>query len=345
MKNEYIQIVKTLFEKPLNFLKLDTPQVYKNMTVIPIILQDNKFIDFISIKEAEELELIDIIETDIVGQLEVINKSDKQILIPFGMTVHGGKQDRTIWEPILLPVGGKQNIKSQNPKTVKQKYVVPAKCVEQSRWTYTKGHGFKTSNTRLHPNVAYEAISASGQGAVWNEIQSHRAEMNYALSVAPTQNYIEMTKQSDQQTENMIKNFKSVNNQCGIAVFINGEFMGLEFYANPEAWNSMSSDILKAFSIEGLRFKDEHSQKVVEYHQEIIKILQNLKFDYSHREGVALGNVVEFNSDNKKWRGIALVHEQSMAQFYLVSKRGGYQEYHQNSNIQFQTIINQRYRI
>ena len=87
-----------MFKNPLSFLKLDTPQTYKNMTVIPIILQDDKFIDFISIKEAEELELIEIIETDAVSQLEVINKSDNQILIPFGMTVHGGKQDRTIWE-------------------------------------------------------------------------------------------------------------------------------------------------------------------------------------------------------------------------------------------------------
>jgi len=86
LKNESIQIVKTLFKNPLSYLKLDTPQVYKNMTVIPLIVQDDKFIDYISIKEAEELELIEIVETETVGQLEVVNKSDKQILIPFGMT-------------------------------------------------------------------------------------------------------------------------------------------------------------------------------------------------------------------------------------------------------------------
>ncbi len=105
------------------------------MTIIPVIVQDDKFIDFISIKEAEELELIEIIETDTVSQLEVINKSDKQVLIPFGMTVHGGKQDRTIWEPILLPVGEKQNIFQQNSDNIdiNQKYTIPAKCVEQSR--------------------------------------------------------------------------------------------------------------------------------------------------------------------------------------------------------------------
>ena len=344
MKNENVQFLKSIFEDPLIFFKLDTPQIYRNMTVIPIILQDDKFMDFISIKKAEELELVEILETDNVGQLEVINKSDKQILIPFGMTVHGGKQDRTIWEPILLPVGGKQNIMSQNLGDVTQKYTVPAKCVEQSRWSYTKGRGFKSSNTRLHPNVAFEAISSAGQGAVWNEIQSHRAEMNYALSIAPTQNYLEMTKQSEKQTENIIKHFKNIEHQCGIAVFINGEFIGIEFYANPAVWKTMSSDILKAFSIESLRFRDKPQNKVVEYHKELIDILCKLSFNYSTREGVALGNVVEFNSDKEKWRGITLIHEKSLIQFYLVSKRGGYQE-SPRSNIQFQTVINQRYEI
>ncbi len=344
MKNESIQIVKTLFENPLSYFKLDTPQVYKNMTVIPIIVQDDKFIDFISIKEAEELELIEIIETESVGQLEVINKSDKQILIPFGMTVRGGKQDRTIWEPILLPIGGKQNIVSENPGTVKQKYTIPAKCVEQSRWNYTKSRGFKSSSTRLHPNVAFEAISAAGQGAVWDEIQSHRTEMNYALSVAPTQSYLEMTKESEKQTGAFVKHFKNIENQCGIAVFINGEFIGIEFYANPKLWKSMSIDIFKAFSIEALRFKDKPKRKITEFQDTLLKILASLNFDYSTREGIALGNVVEFKTDDNKWRGITLVHNKSIAQFYLVSKRGGYQE-RPRSNIQFQTVINQRYQV
>ncbi len=345
MKSKSIEIVESLFGNPLNFLKLGTPQVYENMTVIPIIIQDDKFIDFITIKEAEELELIEIIESDTVSQLEVINKSDKQILIPFGITVHGGKQDRTIWEPILLSTGGKQNILKQNPKKVVQKYTIPAKCVEQSRWNYTGGRGFKSSSMRLHPNVAYEAISAGGQSGVWQEIQSHRAEMSYDLAVAPTQSYLEMTKVSGKKTESIIKNFKNIKNQCGVAVFINGEFIGIEFYANLEVWKYMSNDILKAFSIEALRFKDKPRKNGnIDYHDELIKILHDLNFDFSTREGVGLGNVVEFNSNDNKWRGITLVHSETMIQFYLVSKRGGYQT-QPRQNLQFQTVVSQRYQI
>ncbi|MFX1530769.1 MAG: ARPP-1 family domain-containing protein [Promethearchaeota archaeon] len=343
MKSESINVVKSIFEDPVSVLKLGNPQVYENMTVIPLIIQDDKFIEFISIKEAEELELIEIVETDTVNQLEVINKSNKQILIPFGMTVKGGKQDRTIWEPILLPVGGKQNIFKQNNKMVNQKYTIPAKCIEQSRWSYTSGRGFKSAKMRLHPNVAFEAISAGGQGAVWNEIQSLRSEMNYAMGVAPTQSYLEMTKNSEKEVENIVKNFENIQNQCGIAVFINDEFIGLEFYANPQAWKTMSKDILKAFSIEALRFKEkEHQTKKIDFHIDFINNLLNIDCEFTARGGIGLGTVVEFNSNDNKWRGITLVHDGIMAQFYLVSKRGGYQA-ESHSNLQFQTLINQRY--
>jgi len=163
LKSESKEVVRSIFKDPLSVLKLGNPQIYENMTIIPLIIQDDKFIEYISIKEAEELELIEIVETDTVNQLEVVNKSNKQILIPFGMTVKGGKQDRTIWEPILLPVGGKQNVFKDKYETTNQKYSIPAKCIEQSRWDYTGKRGFKTTNMRLHPNVAYESISAAGQ--------------------------------------------------------------------------------------------------------------------------------------------------------------------------------------
>jgi len=343
LKSESIQVVKLIFEDPLSFLKLGNPQIYENMTVIPLIIQDDKFIEFISIKEAEELELIEIVETDTVNQLEVINKSNKQILIPFGMTVKGGKQDRTIWEPILLPVGGKQSIFKHNNRVVSQKYTIPAKCIEQSRWNYTGGRGFKSAKMRLHPNVAYEAISAGGQSAVWNEIQSHRTEMNYARSIAPTQSYLEMTRNSEKEIEKIVKNFENIQNQCGIAVFINGEFIGIEFYANPQAWKTMSNDILRAFSIESLRFKDKaHKTENTNFHIDFINALLNIDCKYTTREGAGLGNVVEFNSNDNKWRGITLVHDGIMAQFYLVSKRGGYQT-QTPPDLQFQTVINQRY--
>jgi hypothetical protein len=345
VKNDYVEFVSSIFNNPLGICQLGVPQTYENMTIIPTIIQTHKSIDFITIKEAEEQNLIEIVESESVSQLKVINKSDKQILIPFGMTVHGGKQDRTIWEPILLPAkNGKTIMRSLS--TMKQEYIIPAKCIEQSRWQYSKSKGFKASNMRIHPNVAFEAISPAGQGAVWNEIQSYRTEMKYASHIAPTQSYLDMTNNTQEEAEKIVNNFRNIKNQCGIAVFINNEFIGMEFYGNSDAWMSMSDDIFKAFSIEALRFKNaKYDQKEsVDHHKIILELLCKLNLSYSSRDGVGLGKVVEFNSKDSKWRGITLVYDDSLVQFYLVSKRGG--SGGQNApryNEQFQTVINQRF--
>ncbi|NVM18259.1 MAG: hypothetical protein HWN80_11135 [Candidatus Lokiarchaeota archaeon] len=342
MKNVSVQIVEMLFENPLEILEFGKLQAHGNMTIIPIIYK-GKTLEFISVKEAEELGLISINETDTVSQLEVVNNSDKQVLIPFGVTVHGGKQDRTIWEPILLAAGGKQNISGTNKGAMEQKYTIPAKCVEQSRWNYRKGKGFKSSNTRLHPNVAYEAISSAGQGSVWNEIQAYRSEMKYSSGIAPTQSYLEMTENIEKETEKIVKAFENLEDQCGIATFINGEFIGIEFYANPHVWEAMSKDILKAFAIESLRFKDKSfNEKADLSENQLIKVLQRLKLKLTTRKGIGLGEVVEFESQDKKWRGNTLVHENSLVQFYIVSKRGGSTQQNQREQF-FQTNISQRY--
>jgi hypothetical protein len=341
MKNVSIQIVEMLFENPLELLEFEKPQSHANMTIIPIIYK-GKLLEFISVNKAEELGLISINETDTVSQLEVVNNSDKQVLIPFGVTVHGGKQDRTIWEPILLASGGKQNISGTNKGAVEQRYTVPAKCVEQSRWNYGKGKSFKSSNTRLHPNVAFEAISSVGQGSVWNEIQAYRSEMSYNANIAPTQSYLEMTENIEKETEKIVTTFKNLEDQCGIATFINGEFIGIEFYANAQVWEEMSKDILKAFAIESLRFKNKSKEKSELSSDQLITTLHNLNLKFTSRSGIGLGEVIEFESQDKKWRGNTLIYENSFVQFYIVSKRGGSTQTNMREPF-FQTNVEQRY--
>ncbi len=99
------------------------------------------------------------------------------------------------------------------------------------------------------------------------------------------------------------------------------------------------------FSIEALRFKDKPAKNgIIEYHDELIKILGKIYLQFSSRKGIGLGNVVEFTSNDNKWRGITLVLDSTTVQFYLVSKRGGYQG-QKRPDVQFQTVINERYQI
>ncbi|GAH60907.1 unnamed protein product, partial [marine sediment metagenome] len=108
-------------------------------------------------------------------------------------------------------------------------------------------------------------------------------------------------------------------------------------------WEAMSKDILKAFAIESLRFKDKPFNKKSELNEaQLITALQSLKLKFTSRKGIGLGEVVEFESQDKKWRGNTLVHENSLVQFYIVSKRGGSKQRNQREQF-FQTNISQRY--
>ncbi len=347
MKGKSIQITESLFKNPSKTFTFQSPQFHENMTVIPITISNNIDLEFITINQEEQLNSVEILETDSVSQLEVINSGQQSVLIPFGVTVKGGKQDRTIWEPILIPSGKK--VMGTNPTNTApiNRYSVPAKCVEQSRWNYKAGKKFRSSTVRLHPNVAYEAISSHGQNAVWQEIQAHRSEMNYALHIAPTHSYVEMTKTIGGKTENYTNFFKNLPNQCGIAVFINGEFTGMEIYAKSNVWTDMREDILNAFAIEALRFQKEKVPIQPEnYLEKLNLILKEVKLNFSVRDGIGLGEVVEFSSEDNKTRGITLIHEEVPIQFYFVSKRGGYKENNPVPlRMQTQNVIDQRYQI
>ena len=105
----------------------------------------------------------------------------------------------------------------------------------------------------------------------------------------------------------------------------------------------MSKDILKAFAIESLRFKDKPFKEKSELNKtQLIKALQNLNLKYTSRKGIGLGEVVEFESKDNKWRGNTLVHNNSLVQFYIVSKRGGSTQTDEREQF-FQTNISQRY--
>jgi len=324
LKSENLFIIESFFKNPNQYLILEQTQIYKNMAVIPIILKEDYYLDFITFQEAEKLNLIKIMETGSVGKLKVINNSDKDVLIPFGTTVRGGKQDRTIWEPILIPAYNKNhseyNLKRKNEKI----YDIPAKCIEESRWSYIHNKKFKSTSVKLHPNIAFHAISDNGQGEVWEGIKLFRREMKINHRYAPTNSYLDVSKTLKNKTKIFSKNFTNVKNQCGIIAFINGKLIGLEFYANPNAWKFLNNSVIEAFAIEAIRLsQDVHiSQNSINFDEKFNKILKSIEFNFSTKKGIGLGAVIEFNSGMNDWRGISLVYHETMVQFYLIKNSG-----------------------
>jgi hypothetical protein len=112
--------------------------------------------------------LVEVCETGVVAELEVVNKGDQRILILEGDIVQGGRQNRVMNTSCVIP----------SKATVK----VPTSCVERGRWAGTK-NTFKTSGLTVSPlvksalkrSVHDSTISTKGlsrrsdQSSVWDQ--------------------------------------------------------------------------------------------------------------------------------------------------------------------------------
>ena len=333
------EAVEDFFKDMTRVLKFGEVQTCENMAAVPLILQD-RGLDFITIREAERLEVAWIQEqvSESVGQLEAVNVGEKPVLIPFLQTVKGGKQDRTVYEPILIPA----ECKESNPLPI------PARCIEASRWTYAaqldggriqfdggkETRKFKTSGIRMNQSVSKRLMEAGGdQSMLWDSVEAYSELMSIERSKAPTRSYLDMIETKQEEIDEYLAKFKDVEGQCGTAVLVGGEVIGYEFYGNSKAWKDFRQDVLKGYVTEALlrrqikkekekegQEKKEEKISTSEAHRKALETLTEKISKIEPREGTGLGYVVEFSSSDGNWQGITLIHENKIIHFYAVGK-------------------------
>ena len=315
--------IQNFIENLTQFTTLHEPQTYKNLTIIPLILKDD-VLDFITIKEAETSNVGFIQELEggeQVATLQAVNQGTKSILIPYMQVVQGGKQDRTIYEPILVAAGSTISI--------------PSKCIERSRWTYggaAQRRGdkkFRSSAQKMSYSIHANAIRApykqkSAQSEVWNSIEAMSSKMNLCMDAAPTRSGIQMQNTQKGRVEDYTKHFKIVENQAGMIGLVNNQVVAIELYGNPTAFKALWEDLLNSFAMEALlradEAKDTKPLKPAEIHERALTCFENCTMQIKERPGIGLGTVIEFADPNLIWAGTALIHENKFAHLYIVGK-------------------------
>lgn len=303
------------------FVTLHEPQKYNNLTIIPLILKD-ELLDFITIKEAEEADIgfIQEKESEEVANLQAVNKGTKPILIPYMQVVQGGKQDRTIYEPILVPT--------------EVTLPIPSKCIEQSRWAYRSAaerssKRFHTSPQKMTIGVQAKAMRApyrhrSMQSEVWGSIEAMSDSMSLGYNAAPTRSGIQMQETQKSKLEDFSKHFNLVKNQAGIIGLVNNQVIAIELYGNPASFKIFWKDLLNSYAMEAiLRLRDAKDLKpldTAEIHEHVLHCFEKFTMQYKEQKGVGLGTVVEFADQDLVWAGISLVHDNKFAHLYVVGK-------------------------
>lgn len=295
-----------------DFYQLGDGLSHGQYTVFPVLITEPTNLSVLGLVESEEKELAWIQETEgaeSVDLLLAINKTQSRVLIPYLHQVEGGKQDRTIFEPILVPIGHDES----NPLGI------PAKCIEQSRWTYSSSRGaatshkFKSAKTRMATQMANVSASASSQGAVWDTIGAASSILGYGAAEAPTGSYREIQEQAYTKEKDLAQLLEKltpaiqINDQIGLIAFYGEKILGVEIYGSPNLWRQFSELVLKGFLADWVFLKETKTtgKAPTDLPRYLGKEFTDLKI--TQEEPTGTGQLYRFS--DKKWQGICVQYE------------------------------------
>lgn len=177
-------------------LGLGTPQLYKNIAIIPLMGKDSS-LEYIVFDEAVNSGL-EVRETGSVPTLHMKNKTGKEILIMQGEYVEGGKQNRMVSTNVYMAKDFDGD--------------VPVSCVQHFRWAGS-GAGFDSSYSRATKNVNY--ASFAGQSAVWNQVRLLAEERGVHSA---SENIGDVYNEKKQNIGEYVKQFSYVPGAVGLVV-------------------------------------------------------------------------------------------------------------------------------
>ncbi|UCG04111.1 MAG: hypothetical protein JSW11_09005 [Candidatus Heimdallarchaeota archaeon] len=314
---------QTVIQDLGSYFDIGTPVSQDKFVVYPLIKTDLSSV-VLGLLEAEEKELAWIQESEgseSVEILEAINKSKNPVLIPYLHQVEGGKQDRTIFEPILIPIGNDES----NPLKI------PAKCIEQSRWRYSSSRGettslkFKSAKTRMASQMANVSAKAGDQSTVWETVSAAVGALQLGEEDAPTHSYREIQEKSYEKDADLKKLQESLSaavnleNQVGIVCAYGDKLLGLEIYGSPTLWNQFNELVLKGFLTDkAFMQKQEITQTLPDKLDEILRNeFKDLKVNKEKATGT--GDLFRFN--NKKWQGISINYQGNPVHLYATKEQ------------------------
>ena len=130
--------MNNVLQSKLGALRLGTPQVFKNLAIIPLFDETPVSFNYLSLKHALEKEqafITEVSEGGSVPELKVINKASVPILLIDGEELIGAKQNRIVNTSMLL---------APNSETL-----IPVSCTESGRWSYNS-RAFSSSEAMMH---------------------------------------------------------------------------------------------------------------------------------------------------------------------------------------------------
>jgi len=308
----------------ISCIELGTPQTFRagGITVIPILMENNGGIDYLTLHQALEMDFISIAEvseTGDVNKLTVTNRGDKPVLILDGEQLVGARQDRVTNTTILV---------ESHSKTI-----IDVSCTEHNRWYYTAGgYGFTDSDFMMSHEIKKKKTSSvseslhhdrgfrSDQQEIWNDISSMNQRSD---SYSPTGAMKDSFETHRITLDEYVATFPLVSKQHGLVVLINGRVEGLEMVSQEAAYGFFHEKIIRSYAIDALQEADHGIKPPLSTARKFVK-----KIPHCHEENFAsVGIGKDFRFKSQSIIGSALVVDGTPVWFAFHSMDGVKQQY------------------
>ncbi len=220
-------------------------------STVPEILEN-----IISINEAEKLEAFQITELEVedVNRLQVANHTGQYVFIPAFHMIEGGKQDRIVAKPIIVPPMEPQD----------EPLMIPVFCVESGRWHYDAirtsraRRRFSSSHSRLSLSSSRMALESPTQHVVWNSVERHSDALRLPRHVSPSRSHrimkerMRMENKDYRELLTKLQVLREMKDISGVTVFMNGTLMYMETMGSSRLWQQVSMDVADLIADESL---------------------------------------------------------------------------------------------
>jgi len=288
----------------LETAKLARKQVYRNLTIFPLLAPNGIAPNYLTLEQALDQNLIQITELDIEGsvpELKLENLGKKKVLIIEGEELIGAKQNRIVNSSFLI--AGKTEV------------VIPVSCVEQGRWNY-KSESFESGRRMAHPSLRREYQQdvshsikrghgyRSDQSRIWNNISDKSARMEVN---APTGAMADVFDSYEDELSAFLENFHLIEWQVGAVFAINGQVLGSEGFGCHDTFKRFFDKLVKSYALDALDSLKRQQDGSVPPDKARRFIKSTTKSKGEGHPSIGLGTNITFES--RTVSGIALVEE------------------------------------
>jgi len=245
--------MEEIFAKLLDGIEIGEPHCFEQMGVVPLTRPGEDGPAYLTMSQGFDqgvLTVEEIGESGSVPELSVVNRGELHILLLDGEEVRGAKQNRVLNTSILIAPGSK--------------CVVPVSCTEQGRWHYTTSR-FEDSEVvmaqslrqrkqaSVSKNVREHQSFHSDQDEVWEGVDTLHCLLDISSETGAMRDAYEV-KQAD--LEKYARAFAEIRDIQGIAVFLGGKLVGLDYVSYRPAMNDLLPKLIGSYAMDALCRKE-----------------------------------------------------------------------------------------